>query len=381
MSKIVLSNASRDSLTALKNTAQLMAMTQGRLSTGKKVNSALDNPNSFFTAQGLNNRASDLNNLLDDLGQGIQTLKAADQAITSIGKLVDAAKAKANQALQTTSHFDRSKYITEYNNLVEQIEGLAKDASYKGKNLLAGGDNSLTLYFNEDNSNRLTIENVDYTDASGVLGLTKLTEATVGTRNITLNNGAVMTGSSLIASDTNDFDVGNIITVSNASGALGEIEITAEMTVSDFVTEYNRTFDNSRASFLGGVLTIESAEAITISGGTVGGSLDNDPVAGVASSWATEGQINETLTRIKAATDTIRLQASTFGTNMTMLQNREAFIIGFSETLNTGADRLVVADMNEEGANLLALQTRQQLSTTALSLATQAEQGVLRLFG
>jgi flagellin-like hook-associated protein FlgL len=102
MSGIVLSASVRQNLLSLQSTADLLATTQNRLSTGKKVNSALDNPTNYFTAQGLDNRASDISNLLDGIGNGVQVLQAANTGITSLQSLVDTAKSLANQALQTT---------------------------------------------------------------------------------------------------------------------------------------------------------------------------------------------------------------------------------------------------------------------------------------
>lgn len=101
MSGIVLSASVRQNLLSLQSTADLLATTQNRLSTGKKVNTALDNPTNFFTASKLDNRASDINNLLDGIGNGVQVLQAANTGITSLQKLVDSAKSVANQALQT----------------------------------------------------------------------------------------------------------------------------------------------------------------------------------------------------------------------------------------------------------------------------------------
>ena len=98
MSDISLTASMRSNLLSLQQTQSLMDVTQERLSTGKKVNSALDNPSSFYTAQSLTNRANDLSSLLDSMGQGVQTIKAADEAITSITALVQQAKAVANQA-------------------------------------------------------------------------------------------------------------------------------------------------------------------------------------------------------------------------------------------------------------------------------------------
>src|SRR3979490_2662670 len=102
MSSIVLSASVRQNLLSLQSTADLLSTTQNRLSTGKKVNTALDNPTNFFTAQGLDNRAHDITNLLDGIGNGVQVLQAANTGLTSLQKLVDTAKSIANQVLQTT---------------------------------------------------------------------------------------------------------------------------------------------------------------------------------------------------------------------------------------------------------------------------------------
>ena len=112
MSGIVLSASVRQNLLSLQSTADLLSTTQNRLATGNKVNSALDNPTNFFTAQGLNNRASDINNLLDGIGNGVQVLQAANTGITSLQKLVDTAKSIANQALQATSGYSTKSQAT-----------------------------------------------------------------------------------------------------------------------------------------------------------------------------------------------------------------------------------------------------------------------------
>jgi flagellin len=108
MSGITLSSSVRQNLLSLQSTASLLSETQNRLSTGNKVNSALDNPTNFFTASSLNSRSSDINNLLDGIGNGVQILQAANTGITSIQKLVDSAKSIANQALQTTVGYAKS---------------------------------------------------------------------------------------------------------------------------------------------------------------------------------------------------------------------------------------------------------------------------------
>src|SRR6195952_4683718 len=100
MTGIVLSASVRQNLLSLQSTADLLSTTQNRLATGNKVNSALDNPTNFFTAQSLNNRASDITNLLDGISNGVQVLQSANTGITSLQKLIDSAKSVANQALQ-----------------------------------------------------------------------------------------------------------------------------------------------------------------------------------------------------------------------------------------------------------------------------------------
>src|SRR5205823_5296890 len=112
LSNITLSASVRQNLLSLQGTADLLATTQGRLATGKKVNSALDNPTNFFTAAGLDSRASDISNLLDSIGNGVQVLQAANTGITSLSKLVDTAKSIANQVLQQPSGYTAKSTVT-----------------------------------------------------------------------------------------------------------------------------------------------------------------------------------------------------------------------------------------------------------------------------
>src|ERR1700745_3190792 len=105
MSGIVLSASVRQNLLSLQSTADLLSTTQNRLATGKKVNTALDNPTNFFTAQGLNNRAGDIANLLGGTANGVQVLQAANAGIPSLQSLVDSAKSIATQVLQAPAGY------------------------------------------------------------------------------------------------------------------------------------------------------------------------------------------------------------------------------------------------------------------------------------
>ncbi|WP_150525605.1 flagellin [Roseibium sediminis] len=386
MKSVTLASAVRSNLNALQATSQLMSNVQERLATGKKVNSALDNPNSFFTAKGLENRANDLSTLLDDQGQAIQTLKAADKGIGAISELVDAAKAKANQALQTSNISEREQYATEYNELLTQIEDLAKDAGYKGKNLLGGTGNDLNVTFNEDGTSDLDITAVDYTDtANGPLKLTDLANSTGGTATFTLNNdGATgapaLTGGALVTLD-DAFSAGDTLTITNTAGEETKIEITDTLTVSQLEAAITATSSDTTASFASGTMTITSTdETVQIKSDNASFNSGATLQAGTLGGFGTDSSVDSVLTKLKSAQDTLRSQASTFGTNLSIVQNREDFTKDMINVLREGSGKLTLADTNEEGANLLALQTQQSLASTSLSLAAQASQNVLRLF-
>jgi flagellin len=261
----------------LQQTSNLINQTQIRLSTGKRVNSALDNAINFFTAQGLDNRANDLSGLLDSMSNAINTIQAANNGITAITKLVQSAQALTSQAKQTTDTTTRGSLATQFDALLTQIGQLAGDAGFNGVNLL-GGDN-LTVNFNEDATSSTSITGVDYTNANA-----------------------------------SPLGIANSVNWSAANTAAGDANIDAA--VAD----------------------------------------------------------------LTAALTTLRSESQTLGANLSTVQIRQDFTKATINTLQTGSSDLTLADSNEEGANLLALQTRQQLSTTALSLAAQADQNVLRLF-
>jgi len=272
MSDIVLSAGVRSNLLQLQQTSNLISSTQTKLATGKRVNTALDNAINFFTAQGLDNRASDLNNLLDTMSNGINTIQAANNGITSITKLVQSAQSLVSQAQQTTDTTVRASLSSQFDTLLTQIGQLAGDSGFNGINLL-GGD-SLTVTLNETGTSTTTVTGVDYTNA----------------------------------------------------------------------------------------------QAAPLS------------IATAANSWAASADITAASTDLTAALTTLRSQSQTLSSNLSVVQIRQDFTKATINTLQTGSDALTLADSNEQGANLLALQTRQQLSTTALSLAAQADQNVLRLF-
>ena len=171
LDSITLTAGMRNNLTALQTISQETTTTQNALSTGKKVNSALDNPTEFFEAQSHTQAASDLSNRLDGMSEGVQVVQAANNGITAITSLIQAAQGVASSALGSTDAATRNSYETQYNSLLTQINTLASDSGYSGTNLLKSSN--LTLQFSQDTGiSTLTINGFDASTASTGLNIT-----------------------------------------------------------------------------------------------------------------------------------------------------------------------------------------------------------------
>ena len=274
MQPISLTSGMRANLVSLQNTNSLLELTQKRLASGKKVNSALDDPVAYFTAVAHEQRAGDLAGRKDEMSEAVQTVKAADAGIQSINTLIAAAKSLASSALSADST-TATALLNQFNTVRTQINEMASDSGYKGVNLLGGTSVSLTVKFDETGASKLGIAGFD--------------------------------------------------------------------------------------------------------GSTTGLSIS------LAASWVTGTTVNAStietaITALDSAKDKLRTESSKLANNLSIITARQEFTQGMINVLKDGAAGLTNADMNEEGANMLMLQTRQALGTTSLSLASQAAQSVLRLF-
>lgn len=278
LSSIQLTGGMRQNLMSLQKTSDLMERTQKRLSTGLRIQSALDDPINYFAAKGHRDRAGDLAYRKEEMNEGVQLLKATDAGITSILDMIASAKSIAQSARSAEGNTDINALEDQYNAILSQITDLADDSGYKGVNLLGSGD--LDVFFDEDGSHSITLTGIDASAGTG-LGLTALT-----------------------ADDWADTDT-----------------------------------------------DIPDSTAIDAS-----------------------------IALLDAARDTLRSAAKTFSNNMSTITIRQDFTANMINTLQDGAAKLTEADLNEEGANMLMLQTRQALGTQSLSLASQAAQSVMRLF-
>lgn len=515
MADITLSKAVRSNLLNLQSTAEQLGKTQERLATGKKVNSALDNPTNFFTASSLDARASDMSQLLDSMSNGIQTIEAADNGLTAITNTLESMQSTLTQARQ-----DKSFKATSYTVDTSAIgTSTAKNISFSGGSVgstavdvalntadttaatagtstaqnaysgitldnaadsltfdvavdggsaqtitftaatvtAAGGDgsdgvsideavdtinNQLTgatasqsggkLVITSDTtgtSSTVAVSNFAASDGGGTdtlsgtadLGFGTPVEAagtassgdgsvkTVDQLVDSINTNTSLTGKIRASNDNGKLRIENLSTQdlsvtgydstsSSIDGGTGTSTIGGNTVRADLADQYNTLRDqldklSDDASFNG--INLLRGDNLTITFNETGtsqisiqakdGKAVNSSNLGLQTSLSASDLDSDTgidgyLGEVKTALGTVRSQSSAFGSNLSVVQNRQDFTKNMINTLQTGASNLTLADTNEEAANLLALQTRQQLSSTALSLASQADQNVLRLF-
>ena len=271
---INLSSSVRTNLLTLQRTSGFIADTQTRLSTGLRVNTALDDAAAFFTAKGLSDNATDFDALKSNIDLAISTIQTAIDGIDAISELVNQAKGLASNAKATGNTNERSTLAVQFNELLSQINTIANDSSFNGTNLLQATPDNLAVEFNTDNTSNLTITGLDSTTATSGIN-----------------------------------------------------------------------------------------------------------IAVAANNFGLNANIDTALTAISSALTTLRSNASTMGSRNTILSTRLDFTDNLVNTLEGGTGKLTLADLNEESANLLALQTRQQLGINSLALAAQSERSILALFG
>ncbi|MDB5492531.1 MAG: flaA [Micavibrio sp.] len=548
---VVLSAALRSNLLSLQSTQKGIDSAQFKLSTGKKVNSALDNPQSFFASQALTNRAADLTKLLDGIGQSIQVIKAADNGVTALTSLVNSAQAIATSAQDAVTNGSGAKIVGTTalgsaalagftnndtfditaidangnknrqtitlntgetgNSLVAKINAAfsassgqitasldssgflnisaASGSSFRIDNFKAAagtmtaqatastfvGNLGLANYFRssgEENAGAATQFQgatilAGSTITSGVLtsggiatGATKISAlngfnitAATNTFSIAFDNAAPTTGIDLFTGNmtiqglvdkinttaaytgklTASFDstTGKLslnitdATIKSVSIGQGNTTIGAQAwgfgtgradgstadnvtetfavpstaavtnaTLSSLQTQYNnirtqidQLVTNGDTSYRGtnllnGNSLVTNFNELRTSKLTTSGVTFNASGLGLAAAnFSTATSISANLTQITGALTSLRNFGSALAGDLSTIQTRQDFTSSVINTLTTGSDLLVNADQNEEGAKLLALQTRQSLGVTALSLASQSQQSILRLFG
>ncbi len=417
MADISLTASMRTNLLSLQNTQSLMDTTQERLSTGLKVNSAIDNASSYYTAQSLNNRASDLSALLDSMGQGIQTIQAANEGIEAITEFVEQAKAIANSARDAASK-------TDVKTLNAKFSDLTTPQTPK-----TSATTALTLEIKKVNGDKVeALGSSDEHDKAVTAALAKLNaklaagelEGKDASAFKTASEAAMKEFTGTVLEDVMEFSIsadGKVSLTAKAGyqiAAKGAGEFagqgdkaadtglagdTATSTVNvntdrqKYAEQFNeimRQIDKlAKDSGYKGInllqmntLTVifneDRSSQIEVKG--VDASSTGLKISNPVDSWQTDEDINKSITEAENAISELRIMASDYGNYYSIVQNRQDFTKNLINVLTEGADNLTLADMNEESANMLALQTRQQLAINSLSLASQAAQGVLQLF-
>ena len=382
ISDVSLTTGMKSNLLSLQNTVELLDRTQTRLSTGKKVNTAIDNPVSYFASQSLTSRASIIDSLKDAMGQAVQTITAADKGITAITAMIEQAKGIAQSAQSADNTQDT---VTLDLNTVVAGDTVALGGS--GYTLTCTASGASTVQFNKGATDTETAANIaaainalsyagtnSYTAAvdGEKITLTKLTRTTaretnaattdfVGSANITTGAAVNTASESELESLQSQYNTlrTQLTELAEDSGYKGKNLLSA--------TSTSRTLN---VQFEGTTLTVNGFDATSSGLGVT------------AAAWTTNlaSQIDSDLDLLDKSLTTLRKESSKMSGNLSIVTVRQDFSDNMINTLTEGADKLTLADTNEEGANMLMLQTRQSLGTTALSLSAQAAQSVLQLF-
>ena len=387
MSDIVLSASVRQNLLSLQSTAELLSTTQNRLATGKKVNSALDNPTNFFTAQSLDSRAGDINNLLDGIGNGVQVLQAANTGITSLQKLVDSAKSIANQVLQTTVGYSSKSTVTSAV-AVGPASNLVDGVGIKSGDTLTiaatGGGTATSVTFGAS-------ETLDQFNTALAPNNLQASLDSAGKLVITTTNDAASSTIGAVASSSAG-TVGTAFTALTATAPVADAA--SQATRASLVTQYNgilKQIDTTSqdASFNG--INLLAGDNLKLTFNETGKSTLN--ISGVTFNAAGLGlgafaagtdfkdssSANKAIAALSSASSSLRSQASALGSNLSIVQIRQDFSKNLINVLQTGSSNLTLADTNQEAANSQALSTRQSIAVSALALANQSQQSVLQL--
>jgi flagellin len=410
MSGIVLSQAVRQNLLSLQDTASLLSTTQNRLASGKKVNTALDNPTNYFTAQGLDNRASDINNLLDSIGNGVQVLQAANTGLTSLQKLVDTAKSIANQVLQTTTGYTVKASATSLAPTgagALGVVGTAADLTVGGTNSLnaktfiftpaAGAATTITLGTGAGNVNSISAFNAALSAAGLGLAASFASDGSITLTSINDNASQTLTTGSTAAANNiaiSGSDTATLVTPTGGVAGQPLADANSQVTRSNLVSQYNNiiaqiTTTAQDASFNGINLLFgddlkltfneTGKSTLNISGVTYDAAgLGLAPLT-AGTNFLDNSSANAVIAKVSAASDQLRSEASALGSNLSIVQIRQDFSKNLINVLQTGSANLTLADTNEEAANSQALSTRQSIAVSALALSNQSQQSVLQL--
>jgi len=397
-SNVTLSSSVRSNLLALQKTQSAIDVTNSRLNTGKKVNSVVDDAVAFFSAKSLDDRASDFTDRKANIDQAISTVNAALTATSAIDSLIKQLKGIATSAKSATAT-ERGAFQTQYNTVKTQIDQLVADSTYQGLNLVSNSTSKLTTQFSDRSASRLDVTAQRLT-TYGVNSNQQLLTGAIGsaTSLIVIGGAAGLYQVTIVSvvggtSTTQFAKYGNF----SATAAATSIVFATAVISTTFSTSINRSqnvqlvntfldvsgvnvFAASNIFIFVDSQTTGSNAVSTLSTGTQWSAANFDPSSGLANDQFTQA-LDYLISSLDSSISQNNSAAKTLGTNVAILNTRLEFTKEYINNQKEGAGKLTLADTNEEGANLVSLQTRQQLGIQALQFAGQTEQSVLRLFG
>jgi flagellin len=386
MSDVVLSSATRSSIIALQQIAKRMDMLQTRLATGKRVNSASDDPAAFFTSMAMNARSATLNSLLTNMATAQGAVDATNKGIAAIQSLLSSAQNVANQALQSAN----TLVTVTGNNSTALTTGTAIASSggsstkFKAGDTVTVNDGTTTGTYTAVNNdtvqtvlnainNTANLKAVASLNSAGQIQLqaTASVNITIGG---TLNGSGTLNGIIGLTAGTTTFTANSLR--QNLATQFDSLRTQIDQAAQD-------TGFNGVNLLTSGSLSVTFNETgsskLTITGAQLTSS--GLGVAATTGQFQADTDVNAALSNVTKALTTMQTQSALFGSNASIVQTRTDFTKAMINALNDGADALVATDTNADGAALLALQTRQQIATMALSMAHGQDSTALRLFG
>ena len=397
---ISLSAGMRGALSTLQNNQQLVQQAQLRLATGKRVSSALDNPSSYFRAANLTSRANDLSNLMDDMTQASSVMQATSKGLDSVKSLIDAAKGLVGKASQSGQNNTLTGTLTSPLKATDTVAGTAGAGivgmtSGKKIELAVDGGTAVTaITLSATSTVQDVIDGINTNTTLNPNGNGTAIKASLvgGNLQVTSTTGKTVT----LSSDDTDANLqlllGSKTNEGNAVAAAGTdfVDTTRKSISSQFDDILKQIDQTIQDSSYGGINLLQGQDLkvtfnetgtssinVTSVNYTANGQLG---IANSTHSFVSNDDVDVASANLKRASDKIAAQSAVFAANQTVIQNRSSFTKNLVDTLNAGSDSLTAADQNQESANLLALNTSQQLAQTTLSLASQANAAITRLF-
>lgn len=355
MSEVSLGAGIRSNLLALQQNTSQFDKVNSRLASGRKVNSAVDNPTNYFADVNLKDRASGLRDRLDAMGQSISRIQSADTGISRVRNIVSQMKGVVNDALGQTEASSRADLGKQFNSLIVQMSEIVGDSEYAGINLMSGNERDAVQFSESFDDSKLDVLGFNIQRAGADDDHADFRLDDQGFLQAAQSSGGAIAGAT--SNDLSDIDDGSGYAI--------------------YVTNQYSGTDDVAAG-------IQSFGATSSSGAATAYGADGDSTGAHNVDWTGDDykvDLSSLIEDIEQFDDVLKSQASGLANNLAVITNREEFTNDMINTLEEGGDKLVLADLNEESANLLALQTANQLGTQSLSLANQQSQSVLQLLG